>query len=134
MCFVFLLDFVLRPCGVFYVAEGYPPVLFYMQGVFLSVCFVLDFVLRPCGVFHITEGYPLFLFYIRGGFLTLCISVGLCPQVVWCTPRYRGLSACFYLVWAVDKEAFSVDFIVDRFSLPNFLLCFYLFVFVQFRF
>lgn len=58
-----------------------------------SLFFLLDFVLVPCGVFHITEVY-LLVFYMPGVFLAVSISVGVCPQIMWCTPCYRGISSC----------------------------------------
>ena len=115
--------------------------------------YFLDFVLNSCGVFHTTEAYPLVFIYMQGVFFAFRMSVGLCPQTMWCTPHYRGLSSCFFhlcpgcipcnfyfcwtlssddvvystlqrdilyfeFVWALYKEASSVNFIVDRFSLP----------------
>ena len=38
---------------------------------------------------------------------------------MWCIPHCRGL---FVIRWAFNKEASSVNFIVDRFSLPNSLI------------
>ena len=64
----------------------------------------------------------MFLFYMRGVFLAVCISVGLCFKIMWCIPLYRGLSSCCYFTGAFDTGAFSVNFIVDRFSLPIFIL------------
>ena len=76
----FSLDIVLFPCGVFNITEGYPLVFLFIWRVYsLQFIFLLDFVLRSCGVLHIT---------------------------------------LFECVRAVYKEAFSVNFIVDRFSLP----------------
>ena len=58
-----------------------------------NLFFLLDIVLVPCGVFHITEGY-LLVFYMQGVFLAVFISVGVCPQIMRCTPCYRGISSC----------------------------------------
>jgi len=63
-----------------------------------SLFFLLDIVLVLCGVFHITEGY-LLVFYMQGVILAVCISVGVCPQIMGCTPRYRGISSCSNLCW-----------------------------------
>ena len=56
-----------------------------------SSFFLLDIVLVPCAVFHITDGY--LVFYMQGVFLAVCISVGVSPQIMWCTPCYRGISS-----------------------------------------
>ena len=57
--------------------------------------YLLDFVLNSCGVFPTTEAYPLVFIYMQGVFFAFHMSVGLCPQTMWCTPHYRGLSSCF---------------------------------------
>ena len=57
-----------------------------------SLFFLLDIVLVPCGAFHITDGY--LVFYMQGVFLAVFISFGVCPQIMWCTPCYRGISSC----------------------------------------
>ena len=57
-----------------------------------SLFFLLDIVLVPCGAFHITDGY--LVFYMQGVFLAVFISVGVCSQIMWCTPCYRGISSC----------------------------------------
>ena len=73
--------------------------------------YLLDFVFNSCGVFPTTEAYP-----------AIFISAGLCPQMVYSTLQRDILYLEF--VWAVYEEAFSVNFIVDRFSLPyRFIIC-----------
>ena len=71
-----LLDFVLRPGGVFHFTEGY----LFMWALHKEA-FSVNFIV---GRFSLPS------------LLTLCCSVGLCPQTRWCIPLYRRLSS-FYV-------------------------------------
>ena len=88
---------MLKSCVVLYVAR------FIFQFSLNARCtpcrlYLLDFVLNSCSVFHTTEAYPLVFIYMQGVFFAFRMSVGLCPQTMWCTPHYRGLSSCFSFI------------------------------------
>ena len=76
--------------------------------------YLLDFALNSCGVFHITEAYPLVFIHVQGVFFAFHMSVGLCPQTMWCTPHYRGLSSCFSFMCRVYslQFVFLSDFVL----------------------
>ena len=76
--------------------------------------YLLDFVLNSCGVFPTTEAYPLVFNYMQGVFFAFRMSVGLCPQTMWCTPHYRGLSSCFSFMCRVYslQFIFLLDFVL----------------------
>ena len=58
-----------------------------------------------------------FFIYVQGEFLA--ISAGLCPQKMWCTPHYRGLSSCFSFVCRV----YSLQFLFLLVLCPQMMWC-----------
>ena len=77
---------------------------------------LFDLVLGTCAIFHMTESYPL---YLCAGYipcsLYFCWTLSS-DHAVYST--LRRVILLFEFVRAVYKENFSVNFIIDRFSLP----------------
>ena len=97
--------------------------LFYMQGVLLAVCFFC-WTLYSFNVVYSTLQMVIFLFftYMQGVFLAVCISVGLCPQIMWCTPRYRGISSCFNLCGQLIRRFLASTLLFTGFSCPIYFM------------
>ena len=137
-----LLHLVLRSCGVFHIAEGYLWVLFVLRGVFLVVCSSVGLGPQILWCIPHCRGLPLvFICFAR------CIPCDLEFCCTWSSDHavfstLQRVASGFYFFcevyflrfgvlldfcsqtirWAFNKEAFSVNFIADRFSLPNLLI------------
>ena len=115
--FVFLLDFVLRPCGVLHITEGYRLAFIYVQGVFLAVCIsVGPSPQNLCYIPHYRELSYLFICRVYMKYSLYFFRTLSLDHVLYSTIQRDIL--LFEFVRAVNKEAFSVNFIVDRISLP----------------
>ena len=60
----------------------------------------------------------LFFIYVQGVFLAISISAGLCPQMMWCTPLYRGISSSFNLCGQFIRRILASTLSLTGFPCP----------------